>query len=197
MRNDIVPTIHVTTPPARNFPPAPVNPLPPPLFNNSTHPRHFSTQPYREAEPCSLTAPVQRAPSPPTRATSPVRRTRPYSYAEAAHRAPPRSRVIVREKSWHDVGREQDPGITDDWQQVKRNRRFQSIPPARPNIPPETQYTYNSRNATSYTRKVGCFNCGEQNHRQASCRFDHRLRCGLCHRLGHKQRLCRTYPTSE
>ena len=36
----------------------------------------------------------------------------------------------------------------------------------------------------------GCHNCGEFNHRQANCRFDHRIRCGLCHSLGHKSRHC-------
>lgn len=36
----------------------------------------------------------------------------------------------------------------------------------------------------------GCYNCGEHNHRQANCRFDHRLKCGICNRLGHKQKYC-------
>lgn len=36
----------------------------------------------------------------------------------------------------------------------------------------------------------GCYNCGEVNHRQATCRYDHRLRCGNCRLLGHKGRLC-------
>ena len=36
----------------------------------------------------------------------------------------------------------------------------------------------------------GCFNCGELNHRENTCRFDHRLRCGSCEGLGHKSRHC-------
>ena len=42
-------------------------------------------------------------------------------------------------------------------------------------------------------RKVGCYNCGEFNHVQATCRFDHKLLCGFCRRLGHKSRLCQYY----
>lgn len=38
--------------------------------------------------------------------------------------------------------------------------------------------------------RYGCYNCGEHNHRLATCRYDHRLRCGNCHRLGHKERVC-------
>ena len=41
--------------------------------------------------------------------------------------------------------------------------------------------------------KVGCYNCGEFNHVQAKCRFDHKLSCGICRRLGHKSRLCQYY----
>lgn len=44
-------------------------------------------------------------------------------------------------------------------------------------------------------RKIGCFNCGEFNHVQAKCRFDHKLLCGFCRRLGHKSRLCQHYTT--
>ena len=35
-----------------------------------------------------------------------------------------------------------------------------------------------------------CYNCGEHNHRQNSCRFDHRLKCGNCGTLGHKSKMC-------
>ena len=34
------------------------------------------------------------------------------------------------------------------------------------------------------------YNCGEFNHRQATCRYHHRRRCGNCCHLGHKGRLC-------
>lgn len=48
-----------------------------------------------------------------------------------------------------------------------------------------------TRTNTKHTR--GCYNCGEFNHHQATCRFDYKLTCGLCHQLGHKQKLCRQY----
>ena len=36
----------------------------------------------------------------------------------------------------------------------------------------------------------GCFNCGEYNHRQTNCRYDHRIRCNHCFKFGHKSRMC-------
>lgn len=51
----------------------------------------------------------------------------------------------------------------------------------------------NSPHGSSYQRKVGCYKCGEFNHVQAACRFDHKLLCGICRRLGHKSRLCQYY----
>lgn len=44
-------------------------------------------------------------------------------------------------------------------------------------------------------RKRGCYNCGEFNHVQMNCRYDHKLLCGYCKRLGHKSRLCQQYST--
>ena len=41
-----------------------------------------------------------------------------------------------------------------------------------------------------YQRPAGCYNCGEFNHRQGQCRYDHRIKCNVCYRLGHKGRLC-------
>ena len=35
-----------------------------------------------------------------------------------------------------------------------------------------------------------CFNCGEYNHHQSACRYDHRVRCNHCLRYGHKSRMC-------
>ena len=44
----------------------------------------------------------------------------------------------------------------------------------------------------SYHRQTfnrrGCYNCGEFNHVQSNCRFDHVVRCNTCNRLGHKTR---------
>ena len=39
-------------------------------------------------------------------------------------------------------------------------------------------------------RQNGCFNCGEYNHRQMNCRYDHRIRCNYCYKFGHKSRMC-------
>ena len=63
-----------------------------------------------------------------------------------------------------------------------------------------TQYGKNSHsdfnNSEPYIRRnVGCFNCGEFNHVQANCRFDHKVLCTICQRVGHKSRLCRYYTT--
>lgn len=44
-------------------------------------------------------------------------------------------------------------------------------------------------------KKVGCYNCGEFNHVQVNCRFDHKVLCGNCQHLGHKSRLCHHYST--
>ena len=49
------------------------------------------------------------------------------------------------------------------------------------------------RHNGNYSKKVGCYNCGEFNHIRSSCRFDHKLQCGICQSLGHKSRLCRYY----
>ena len=66
----------------------------------------------------------------------------------------------------------------------------------------ETQEMY-SDNSHGYRRernryasernKIGFYNCDEFNHVQRNCRFDHKLLCGNCHRLGHKSRLCQQY----
>lgn len=32
----------------------------------------------------------------------------------------------------------------------------------------------------------GCYNCGEHNHNQSRCRYDHRIKCTYCHNYGHK-----------
>ncbi len=46
---------------------------------------------------------------------------------------------------------------------------------------------------TNERNKTGCLNCGEFNHVQRNCRFDHKLLFGNCRRLGHKSRLCQQY----
>ena len=39
----------------------------------------------------------------------------------------------------------------------------------------------------------GCYNCGEFNHHQSNCRYDHQIRCGNCYNLGHKYKSCNYY----
>ncbi len=54
---------------------------------------------------------------------------------------------------------------------------------------------YEGNNHRIKRKKVGCFKCGEFNHFQINCRFDHKVLCGACQRLGHKSRLCHHYST--
>ena len=58
-------------------------------------------------------------------------------------------------------------------------------------------HRYNGNHSHRYngnhSKKVGCYNCGEFNHIRSSCRFDHKLKCGVCQSLGHKSRLCQYY----
>lgn len=42
-------------------------------------------------------------------------------------------------------------------------------------------------------QRSGCYNCGEFNHRQSQCRFDHKVKCASCHSYGHKSKLCNFY----
>ncbi|CAC5364376.1 CNBP [Mytilus coruscus] len=42
-----------------------------------------------------------------------------------------------------------------------------------------------------------CFNCGETNHNQVSCRFKQRIQCYSCNEIGHKQKLCRKHYTTN
>lgn len=58
-------------------------------------------------------------------------------------------------------------------------------------VPASVEYYTTTQKGT----RRGCYNCGEFNHHKESCRFDHLLRCGFCHQLGHKQRLCQYYST--
>ena len=51
--------------------------------------------------------------------------------------------------------------------------------------------TFESSNTrTDEWTSKGCFNCGEYNHRQTNCRYDHRIRCKYCYKFGHKSRMC-------
>ena len=50
----------------------------------------------------------------------------------------------------------------------------------------------NRQQSFSYHQYRGCFNCGERNHSEGSCRFDVRIQCHKCHRYGHKASMCWT-----
>ena len=66
-----------------------------------------------------------------------------------------------------------------------------NAPYSHPHILHNSHYTPNTSTRGRY--RHGCYNCGEYNRRQDSCRFDHRLKCELCNGLGHKQKLCHLY----
>ena len=51
------------------------------------------------------------------------------------------------------------------------------------------QYSHRINTGVNVNRR-GCYNCGEFNHRQSNCRYDHKIRCDYCHQYGHKSRLC-------
>jgi len=54
----------------------------------------------------------------------------------------------------------------------------------------ERRTSYQSTNLRNTTRRRGCYNCGELNHVQSTCRYDRRLQCTACHKYGHKSRMC-------
>ena len=49
---------------------------------------------------------------------------------------------------------------------------------------------YVPRYNTTNRNRMGCYNCGEFNHVQANCRYDHKIQCNVCHEYGHKSRHC-------
>ncbi|MEL6989196.1 MAG: hypothetical protein AAGK97_15395, partial [Bacteroidota bacterium] len=71
--------------------------------------------------------------------------------------------------------------------QARQNSRYQ-----------ENQYHHHRRNLHQQNQlqsngRLGCFNCGEYNHHQSNCRFDHKIQCSSCLAYGHKSRLCSLY----
>ena len=80
-----------------------------------------------------------------------------------------------------------------------RNRQGYDVGQTRPNYI-NTRYGYSrvTNREGNYPRFVlsegnsyGCYNCGEFNHREANCRFDHKIKCNVCYEYGHKSRLCK------
>ena len=54
-----------------------------------------------------------------------------------------------------------------------------------------SRYNFVQGNSTATNRnRAGCYNCGEFNHVQSNCRYDHKVKCNVCHKYGHKGRLC-------
>lgn len=195
---------NVTTLATRSPNPAPSLPVPgtyvlSPSHQGTSRPGHPPTQPSRVAPSRSLTMPVQRAssyPTPPTvqrpyrnsTQSVPVRRFPTYSYAEATKRSVPQSVEVDQDTRRQDVGRGYNHGTPSDWSRAEQDSWAPGIPSSVSHATYGTQYTRGS-----YHYRRGCFNCGEHNHRQTNCRFDHRLRCTLFHQLGHKQRMCKNY----
>ena len=64
----------------------------------------------------------------------------------------------------------------------------------RPNNLNNNQYFRRDTASSNDRTRVGCYNCGEYNHRQSNCRFDHMIKCSICHEFGHKSRLCNNSP---
>lgn len=131
-----------------------------------------------------------------------------HTYAEEMRRNLRRTRsggATTRnsEQGGDDRGRSLSTQDNDEWwqgggvnsatafQEVERHKSATHPHPTKPHTAHRTYYSSSRHN---YTRnRQGCYNCGEHNHRQSSCRFDHRLRCASCHQFGHKQRMCPYY----
>ncbi|KAG0721815.1 hypothetical protein GWK47_045671 [Chionoecetes opilio] len=85
--------------------------------------------------------------------------------------------------------------------QPTRPRHTPSLPPTSANYRPEYKDVNDApggrdhypRHREQQGRKACCYNCGEFNHQQLNCRFDHKVKCGSCQRLGHKSKLCASY----
>ena len=56
---------------------------------------------------------------------------------------------------------------------------------------PHPPHPYGHGENSTQSRREGCYNCGEINHRQNLCWFDYRVKCGICGILGHKSKLCK------
>ena len=49
---------------------------------------------------------------------------------------------------------------------------------------------HHGRNYNRQPQRRGCYNCGEYNHIQRNCRYDHEVKCVICNEYGHKSRFC-------
>ena len=53
-----------------------------------------------------------------------------------------------------------------------------------------SRFHYANYKSTTNRNRIGCYNCGEFNHVQSNCRYDHKIKCNVCHEYGHKSKLC-------
>ena len=58
---------------------------------------------------------------------------------------------------------------------------------------PSNVNTAHFRNSTNNENQSRCYFCGESNHHSNRCRYDHKIKCGNCHGLGHKRKHCSFY----
>ena len=47
--------------------------------------------------------------------------------------------------------------------------------------------------ASTHGKSTWCYNCGESGHISSNCLFNSAMECHMCHRFGHKQKLCHLY----
>ena len=91
---------------------------------------------------------------------------------------------IENHYSTSNVNRNHDPiSSTTGWSDYRYNRVDRS------QVNTNVHYSQN-RNSTINRNRRGCFNCGEFNHRQNNCRYDHKVKCNVCQEYGHKSRFC-------
>ena len=93
-------------------------------------------------------------------------------------------------KEWHNTGRD---GISHPREFQGREHVRQPLQNRYDPFPTRPRYEggYRGNEHRAYrSGHMGCFHCGERNHQVATCRFDHKLRCGTCEQLGHKSKFC-------
>ncbi len=187
---------------------------------NITSTQHFASGPSHKSISHSPDIPINRPQTPPTpqslqclNSPTSLPQTSPHSYASVTSGAPQRT-LGSRHAFFEHNGRVdggQNMNSYNHEADSYRNRRNTQTTYSR--IPHSSNYTPHLSNNTTHiqehpdyrkqrlesnghqypTRRVGCYNCGEFNHKQSTCRFDYKLRCELCHTLGHKMRLCHHY----
>ena len=71
------------------------------------------------------------------------------------------------------------------------NERMRPWIPPMPNIPrPLDRDIRSTEPWQQYHEYIGCYFCGERNHKKQSCRYGQEIECYNCHNLGHKAKFC-------